>query len=207
MKVLVSLIHVVRQEIGRGRNLQRNITLGGTDNGLRSRPVLTWLMVPFAVFCLGGCIVTHSRQTRQTIELEVVKEFGSRENAFKQPWVLRSVSGESRPMVLTANQKAALMDAIRNCYVWKNSDDEKGGCCAPPGLYRLCVGPGYGRYGYEVPRFSLYLHEDGFLIGYMCASPDDIVNVHYTIKAIFRGDPFIDEGKDEVLPTQSPGRQ
>ena len=76
MKVLVSLIHVVRQEIGRGRNLQRNITLGGTDNGLRSRPVLTWLMVLFAVFCLGGCIVTHSRQTRQTIELEVVKEFG-----------------------------------------------------------------------------------------------------------------------------------
>lgn len=209
MDVLVSLIRVIRPEIGRARNLQRNITLGVTYNCLRSRQVLTRMMVLFAAFCLGGCIVAHSQQARQTIELEVINEFGSRENALNQPWVLMSVVGESRPMVLTANQKAALMDAIKNCYGWgwKSSDDEKGGGCAAPGLYRLCVGPGYGRYDYYGPEFSLYLDKEGFLIGYMCATPDDIVNVHYTIKAIFCGDPFVDDEPVEVLPIPSPGMQ
>ena len=205
MDVLVSLIRVIRPEIGRARNLQRNITLGVTYNCLRSRQVLTRMMVLFAAFCLGGCIVAHSQQARQTIELEVINEFGSRENALQQPWVLRSVFGESRPIELTANQKEALMDAIKDCYVW--SDGKTGGGCAAPGLYCLHVTPGYGSVDYDGPEFFMYLHEEGFLIGYMCATPDDIVNVHYTIKAIFRGDPFVDDEPVEVLPIPSPGMQ
>ena len=205
MDVLVSLIRVIRPEIGRARNLQRNITLGVTYNCLRSRQVLTRMMVLFAAFCLGGCIVAHSQQARQTIELEVINEFGSRENALQQPWVLRSVFGESRPIELTANQKEALMDAIKDCYVW--SDGKTGGGCAAPGLYCLHVTPGYGSDDYDGPEFFMYLHEEGFLIGYMCATPDDIVNVHYTIKAIFRGDPFVDDEPVEVLPIPSPGMQ
>lgn len=179
------------------------IARGGAISYLRVLRVSALAL--FTAACLGGCMVANLLQPRLTVEREIVNVFGSRENALQQPWVLRSVFGESRPIELTANQKEALMDAIKDCYVW--SDGMTGGGCAAPGLYRLCVGPGYGRYDYDGPEFFMYLHKEGFLIGYMYATPNDIVVVYDTIRAIFRGESFVDDEPVEVLPIQSPGMQ
>ena len=73
-------------------------------------------------------------------------------------------------------------------YVWERDgareETEGGSVCASPDLYVLDVGPG------PVPKFYLYLLESGFLAYYMCASPGDVVNVNYTIRAIFQGQRF-----------------
>lgn len=179
------------------------IARGGAISYLRVLRVSALAL--FTAACLGGCMVANLLQPRLTVEREIVNVFGSRENTLQQPWVLRSVFGESRPIELTANQKEALMDAIKDCYVW--SDGKTGGGCAAPGLYRLHVTPGYGDYDYDGPEVFMYLHKEGFLIGYMYATPNDIVVVYDTIRAIFRGESFVDDEPVEVLPIPSPGMQ
>ena len=184
MVIKAVLVQVERPIARKSGDPVKIIARGGAISYLRVLRVSALAL--FTAACLGGCMVTNLLQPRLTVERKIVNVFGSRENALQQPWVLRSVFGESRPIELTANQKEALMDAIKDCYVW--SDGKTGGGCAAPGLYCLHVTPGYGR------EFFMYLHEEGFLIGYMYATPNDIVVVYDTIRAIFRGESFVDEG-------------
>lgn len=152
------------------------------------RAALMQKLMLLALFCLGGCTIANTRQSRVTIGDEVIAAFGSIESALQQPWIIWSVFGKARPRELTEDQKATLMDAIKDCYVWEQDgareETEGGSVCASPDLYVLDVGPGL------VPKFSLYLLESGFLAYHMCASPGDVVNVNYTIRAIFQGQRF-----------------
>ena len=152
------------------------------------RTALMQKLMLLALFCLGGCTIANTRQSRVTIGDKVIAAFGSIESALQQPWIIRSVFGKARPRELTEDQKATLMDAIKDCYVWEQDgareETEGGSVCASPDLYVLNVGPGL------VPKFSLYLLESGFLAYHMCASPGDVVNVNYTIRVIFQGQHF-----------------
>ena len=203
MVIKAVLVQVERPIARKSGDPVKIIARGGAISYLRVLRVSA--LVLFTTVCLSGCMVTNLLQPRLTVERKIVNVFGSRENALQQPWVLRSVFGGSRPIELTANQKEALMDAIKDCYVW--SDGKTGGGCAAPGLYCLHVTPGYGRDDYDGREFFMYLHEEGFLIGYMYATPNDIVVVYDTIRAIFRGESFVDDEPVEVLPIPSPGMQ
>ena len=204
MVIKAVLVQVERPIARKSGTPVKIIARGGAISYLRVLRVSALAL--FTAACLGGCMVTNLLQPRLTVEREIVNVFGSRENALQQPWVLRSVFGKCRPFELTANQKIALMDAIKDCYVWRNSDGGGGGCAAP-GLYHLYVSPGRGRFDYDGPEFSMYLSEEGFLIGYMYPTPNDIVVVYDTIRAIFRGESFVDDEPVEVLPIPSPGMQ
>lgn len=201
--VLVQMEHLAARKTGNPANI---IVRGGATGYLRV--LRMFALTLFTAVSLGGCIVSNPQQPRLTAGREIVNVFGSRENALQQPWVLRSVFGKCRPFELTANQKIALMDAIKDCYVWRNSDGGGGGCAAP-GLYHLYVSPGRGRFDYDGPEFSMYLSEEGFLIGYMYPTPNDIVVVYDVIRAIFQGDDelidaYINEGIDTDHENSTP---
>ena len=137
---------------------------------------ILWLVLT----CFSGCVTSHARRT---IGDEIVEKYGSLEIAIEQPWEARAVGWSRRPRVLLSHsQKTDLMYAIKDCYVWerpKGDFENSIGGCSSDGIYRLCVGP--------VPneRFSFYVIDDGFLVGYLCPSPYDVVEVHRKLKAIF----------------------
>ena len=139
--------------------------------------------------CLCGCA---TNPTRRTIGDEIVQKFGSIREALEQPWEARSSSPAAPRILLSLSQKADLMYAVKDCYLWESpKGDSVGpvGCCSPD-LYCLCVGP--------VPneRFSFYFVKDGFLVAYLCPSPDDVIAVHRSLKALFSDD--ADKGVDSV---------
>ena len=69
------------------------------------RAALMQKLILLALFCLGGCTIANTRQSRVTIGDKVVAAFGSIESALQQPWIIRSVFGKARPRELTEDRR------------------------------------------------------------------------------------------------------
>lgn len=157
-----------------------------------SRQVIAVAIVAIGVIAVGvalsfvvagcrGVSVAHS-----TIGNEIVEIFGSLDDAVKERWIVWSIGGVHLPRELTPCCKGELLYAIKDCYFAGNDLVRKDNVCCPAGVFKLEIGRSPG------PNYSLYFMADGFLLSYLCRSPDDVVNVHRLLKSAVLKSPVLD---------------